>query len=132
MSMAHSPPQPLTPKLIRQLLNNQARANMSATYVRLMEIYCVVKIGGVAAQIEAIQRLRHTELEALQAERKTLRSQSAPENRIRAIDQEIQELERSITHRVTFLQAIDPQEESVVQSCMPLIDQYFATLGQPS
>lgn len=130
--MAHSAPRSLTPELVCQLLDSQARADRPADYVRLMEIYCVVKVGGVAAQIEAAKRLEQTERENLQAEIATLRSPAAPESRIHALHQEIQELERSIAHRIAFLQQIDPHEESVVRSCLPLIDQYFAELGQSS
>ena len=46
----------LTPDLIEQLLDPEARVEMSSAYVRLMEIYCVVKAGGVAAQIEVAQQ----------------------------------------------------------------------------
>lgn len=120
----------LTPELIQQLLDNQARADMSADYVRLMEIYCVVKAGGVATQIEVSQRLEQSERAALQAEIESLRGQAEAKGRIQSLQQEIKEVERSVANRVAFLQSIDPQEETWVHQCLPLIDSYFANLGK--
>jgi DNA-binding transcriptional MerR regulator len=120
----------LTPELIRQLLDSQVRAERSADYVRLMEIYCVVKAGGVAAQVEVAQRLEQAERAELQQEIDSLVDQSEMAGRVRALQQEIQEVERSVANRLAYLQSIDPQEEISVRSCMPLIDGYFANLGQ--
>jgi hypothetical protein len=123
-------PRSLTPELIRQLLNHQARADLSSEYVRLMEIYCVVKAGGSAAQIAVTQRLEATECAALTAEIQALSTQPDKTGRIQVLQQEIQEIERSVAHRLAYLRKIQPQEEANVRSCLPLIEHYFATLGQ--
>lgn len=120
----------LTPELIPQLLDQNVRAELSAEYVRLMEIYCVVKAGGTLAQIAAAQRLEAAEKSALQAAIAELIAQAAPSPRIEALRQEVQEIERSIAHRIAYLQSIDPQEEVNVRSCAALIDVYFAQLGK--
>jgi len=119
----------LTPDRIQQLLSDNGRSLSSADYVRLMEIYCVVKAGGTAAQVSAAQRLAATERAALLAEIEELSAQAAQGNRIEALRQEIQEVERSVAHRIAYLHSIDPQEAASVQSCMALIDTYFANLG---
>lgn len=122
----------LTPELIRQLLNRDARAEMSADYVRLMEIYCVVKAGGVSAQVEAARRLEQSEQMALQQEIETLMTQPDTAGRVRALQQEVQELKRSVAIRIAYLKSINTQEESSVRSCIPIIDAYFASLGKSS
>jgi len=123
-------PRSLTPELIQTLLNDTARADFSSEYVRLMEIYCVVKAGGVAAQIEVAHRLKQSERLALQAEIDALTKQPDAAGRVESLQQEIEEMEQSIANRVAYLQSIDPQEEAHIRSCMPLIDNYFAHLGK--
>jgi hypothetical protein len=120
---------PLTPDLIHQLLARDARAEMPADYVRLMEIYCVVKAGGRVAQIEAARRLEETEKAGLRQEIAELSQQPEAEGRVRALQHEIQELERSIANRISYLAAIAPQEEAMVRQCLPDIDAYFERLG---
>lgn len=120
----------LTPELIRQLLNSNARAEMATDYVRLMEIYCVVKAGGTAAQIEVAQRLEQSERAALQAEIDAFAHQGEMAGRVQALQQEIREVERSVANRLAYLHSIDPQEETCVRRCIPLIDGYFANLGK--
>lgn len=119
----------LTPSRVQQLLNEGGRAQQSVDYVRLMEIYCVVKTGGTAAQVLAAQRLEATERAALLAEIAALSAQGDQGSRVAALRQEIQEVERSVAHRIAYLHRIDPQEEASVQSCMTLIDAHFANLG---
>lgn len=94
-----------------------------------MEIYCVVKIGGTLTQIAAAQRLEATERAALLAEIAEVPTQASTESRVAALRQEIQEVERSVAHRIAYLQSIDPQEERNVHSCLSLIDAHFANLG---
>lgn len=106
------------------------RVELSADYVRLMEIYCVVKAGGTQVQIAAARRLKTAETAALQAEIAELSTQAAMPNRIEALRQEIQEVERSVAHRLAYLQSINSQEEAHVHNCLALIDAYFANLGQ--
>ncbi|MGF1458899.1 MAG: hypothetical protein ACFBSG_07710 [Leptolyngbyaceae cyanobacterium] len=120
----------LTPELIRQLLHQEARADRSADYVRLMEIYCVVKAGGIKAQIAAAQHLKATECRALQEEITALSATADKTNRIAALHQEIQEVERSTAHRIAYLNNINEVEAANVHSCIALIEAYFARLGQ--
>jgi hypothetical protein len=119
----------LTPDRVQQLLSEEGRSQSSADYVRLMEIYCVVKAGGTAAQVSAAQRLEATERATLLAEIEALSAQADQTSRIKALHQEIQEVGRSVAHRIAYLHSIDPQEEASVRSCVALIDTYFANLG---
>lgn len=121
----------LTPELIRQLLDKDTRAELSTDYVRLMEIYCVVRAGGADAQISAAQHLAETERVELLAEIKQLSDQPDQESRIESLRQEITEVERSVGHRIAYLQEIDAGEEANVRSCLPLIEAYFAQLTAP-
>lgn len=118
----------LTPELICQLLDKDARAGLSTDYVRLMEIYCVVKAGGVNAQVSAARHLEEAERAAMLIEITELSKQTDQASRIESLRQEMAEVERSATHRIAHLSAIDPQEEANVRSCLPLIDVYFANL----
>lgn len=120
----------LTPDLIEQLLAPEARVEMSPAYVRLMEIYCVVKAGGVATQIEVARQLQQREQTALQQEIATLGHQPPMASRVEALQQEIREVERSVLNRVVYLQSIDATEEANVQRCLAMIDGYFANLGK--
>jgi hypothetical protein len=117
--------QPLTPDLIRQLLKDDLRAKTPSAYVRLMEIYCVVRGGGAAAQIEAAYHLEQTERSLLLKDIEALTTQPDSEGRIRALQQEIWELERSTASRVHYLRGIDLQEEANVRSCLADINSYF-------
>lgn len=117
--------QPLTRASIRNLLNRDARSPVSADYMRLMEIYCVVKAGGVAAQRAVAQRLEATEKEALLAAVQLLSVQPNTTNQVQALHQEIQELALSVASRLQYLATIDPAEEAIVQDCLPDIDAYF-------
>ncbi|NEQ47991.1 MAG: hypothetical protein F6K00_32450 [Leptolyngbya sp. SIOISBB] len=119
----------LTPDFILQVLVQNGSTEFSADYRRLMEIYCVVKIGGTLTQIAAAQRLEATERAALLAEIAAVPTQASTESRVAALRQEIQEVERSVAHRIAYLQSIDPQEERNVHSCLSLIDAHFANLG---
>ena len=116
-------PRSLTPETISQLLAQSPHAEPSADYERLMEIYCVVKTGGTAAQ-----QLQATEQAALEAEIAQLSSQVHTENQVAALQQEIQEVQRSVAHRVAYLHSIDSQEESAVRECLPAIETHFAQL----
>ena len=120
----------LTPELIERLLAPEARVEMSPAYVRLMEIYCVVKAGGVATQIEVAKQLQQREQTALQKEIAALVHQPPMVSRIEALQQEMREVERSVSNRVVYLQSIDAVEEANVQHCLAMIDGYFANLGK--
>lgn len=124
-------PRSLTPEFIAQLLAQAAQTNYAADYQRLMEIYCVVKAGGTATQLAAAQHLQATEQAALEAEITQLLAQANTENQVAALRQEIQEVQRSVAHRVAYLQSIDPQEERTVQDCLSIIDAHFAQVNDP-
>jgi hypothetical protein len=96
-----------------------------------MEIYCVVKAGGTAAQLAAAQKLQATEQTALEAQITQLLPQANSANQVAALRQEIQEVQRSVAHRVAYLQSIDPQEERTVQDCLSMIDAHFAQVNDP-
>lgn len=122
-------PRSLTPDFISQVLTQAGTAELSADYRRLMEIYCVVKVGGTSAQIAAAQQLEAAERSALLAEIAAVPTPASTANRVAALRQEIQEVERSVAHRIAYLQSIDPQEERHVHSCLSLIEAHFASLG---
>ncbi|WP_039724846.1 hypothetical protein [Leptolyngbya iicbica] len=124
-------PRSLTPEIISQLLAQPYGATRSAEYERLMEIYCVVKAGGTAAQVTAAQQLQAAEQANLEAEIAQLSSQANTANQVAALRQEIQEVQRSVAHRVAYLQSIDPQEERTVHDCLPAIEAHFAQLTTP-
>lgn len=118
----------LTWEKIHALLESAALNQMSPDYVRLMEIYCVIKAGGVAAQMEAARRLEREEKAALWEEIQTLSAQSGNDSRIRALQQEIQELEKAIADRFNHLSRIDSKEAAMVEHYMPKIDAFFQAL----
>ena len=121
--------QPLTPELIRDLLQRDAQVRESAEYLRMMEIYCVVKAGGIAEQVEVARRLETIEKTALQEEIKALSEQAGSDNRVQALEQEMQELEQSIASRLQYLSTICTDEEAIVRICLPEVDAYFAKQG---
>jgi hypothetical protein len=124
-------PRSLTPEFISHLLAQADQAEHAVDYQRLMEIYCVVKTGGTAAQLAAAQNLQTTEQAALEAEITQLLPQANSANQVAALRQEIQEVQRSVAHRVAYLQSIDPQEERTVQDCLSMIDAHFAQVNDP-
>lgn len=94
-----------------------------------MEIYCVVKVGGVAEQIEVARRLEVKEKAELQLEIQTLAEQMGAASRIQALEQEVRELEQFVAKRLQYLATIAPDEEAVVRSCLADIEAYFRGLG---
>lgn len=103
------------------------------TYYRLMEVYTVVKSGGVRAQIEAVNAFAERESTLLNqqlAQIETAKDLSAAEQgRDRQkIEQELKELDAATRWRLQALTAIDPAEEAVVQQHLGDIER---TLMQP-
>jgi hypothetical protein len=113
---------PLSATLIRQLLTPAGRSQMPEAFAWLMQVYCVVKAGGVVAQVAIAQRLEATERPSLLAEVAALQAQGETQNRIAALQWELKELARSIDHRLQFLQAISPAEEALVREFLPEIE----------
>ncbi|MEL6816203.1 MAG: hypothetical protein AAFP03_15545 [Cyanobacteria bacterium J06598_3] len=115
-----------------------SRSNLHATlpkgddlylraYYRLMEVYSVVKSGGVQAQTEAVQafaeresRLLHQQLSDINAE-KTLTQTEKVQAREK-IDQELTELKCANDWRLQALMNIDADEEALVQQHLSAIE----------
>ena len=140
MQQDHLPHKPLTQERIRQVLEwrrvtQNARSDNAAAlksseddptalndYHRLMEIYCLVKIGGVTGQIEAAQALLAREKQSLEAEIAALDSPDAYAGRISLLKQEIVELENSTRWRIAQLEIIQAEEERAVTHCISAIE----------
>ncbi|MBD0337140.1 MAG: hypothetical protein ICV62_16755 [Cyanobacteria bacterium Co-bin13] len=90
---------------------------------RLMEIYCVVKAGGVQVQTEAAQAHLSRELAQLKAELAEAETQRPNSSRSAILHQEIEDLRRSVHWRLTRLRGIDPNEEAAVAACLTEIEQ---------
>lgn len=110
------------------------------TYYRLMEVYTVVKSGGVQAQIEAVNAFAERESTLLNqqlAQIEAVTDLSEAEQgrdslgRLRdrqKIEQELKELDAASRWRLQALTAIDPAEEAIVQQHLGDIER---TLMQP-
>ena len=89
------------------------------TYYRLMEVYSVVKAGGVQAQMEAVNAFAERELALLnqqtaQIEASDLSEVEKARDR-QKVQQDLGELEAATRWRLQTLSAIDPAEEAVVK-----------------
>ncbi len=103
------------------------------TYYRLMEVYTVVKSGGVQAQIEAVNAFAGRESTLLNQQLAQVDAakdlSAAEQGRDRQkIEQELKELDAATCWRLQALTAIDPAEEAVVQQHLGDIER---TLMQP-
>jgi len=96
-------------------------------YYRLMEIYSVVKSGGVQAQTEAVRAFakreadllnqRLTEIEAADELEELAKTQEREK-----VEQELQELHSANHWRIQTLTAINPEEEATVKQFLPDIE----------
>lgn len=118
----------LTPERIRALLKAGTDARATPAYQRLLEIYCVVKAGGLATQVAVAQRLQQQEQAVLNAEIASLRTQANSDSRIQALEQERWELDQAIGDRLHYLSTIHPEEAAALAACLTDIDTHF--LGQ--
>ncbi len=96
-------------------------------YYRLMEVYSVVKAGGVQAQTEAVQAFANRESERLNQrldEIELSQTLSAAEKRQERekIQKEIQELCSANNWRLNALTGIAPVEEELVKQYLPDIE----------
>jgi hypothetical protein len=89
---------------------------------RLMDIYCVVKAGGVNVQVEAAQAHLHRELTQLKADLAAAEADDPGGSQSHSLLQEIEDLHRSVNWRLTRLQSIDPAEEAAVAACLTEIE----------
>ncbi|MEO0536882.1 MAG: hypothetical protein AAF215_23855 [Cyanobacteria bacterium P01_A01_bin.123] len=125
---------PLTVEAVQSVLeqwptaNHNVHGNQFSTmtdvwqdYQRLMEVYCVVKAGGVAVQVEAAQALLQRETTLLEAEIATLFPEET-HHRAAMLRQEIQDLKNSVHWRIEQLQQILPEEEAVVRGVIVAIE----------
>jgi hypothetical protein len=120
----------LTPERIDQVLKTaQVSDPLPAEYGRLLEIYCVVKAGGVAVQQAVVERLEAQEQALLDQEIQTLRGQPDSESSIEFLQQEIQELQQAMADRRTYLATIPPAEEAAVRDCIGAIEAHFQAKG---
>lgn len=103
------------------------------SYYRLMEVYSVVKSGGVQAQIEAVNAFAERESTLLNqqlAQIEAAKDLTAAEKRRdrQKIEQERTELAAASRWRLQALTAIDPAEEAIVKQHLGDIER---TLMQP-
>ena len=89
------------------------------TYYRLMEVYSVVKAGGVQAQIEAVNAFAERELKLLNQQMAQIEADDLSEvekaRDRQKVQQDLSELEAASRWRLQALSAIDPAEEAVVK-----------------
>ncbi|MGD1908146.1 MAG: hypothetical protein ACFB0C_19450 [Leptolyngbyaceae cyanobacterium] len=116
----------LTPERICHVLNQAQTCDaLSPEYCRLLEIYCVVKAGGVAVQQAVVERLETQEQASLEREIQTLRGQPDSESSIESLKQEIQELRQAMADRRAYLATIPLAEEAAVRDCLAAIEAHF-------
>ncbi|NJN20634.1 MAG: hypothetical protein HC812_04830 [Leptolyngbya sp. RL_3_1] len=120
----------LTPERIDAVLKTaQVSDPPPAEYCRLLEIYCVVKAGGIAVQQAVVARLEAQEQASLAQEIQTLSSQPDTESQIESLKQEIQELQQAMADRRAYLATIPPAEEAAVRDCLAAIEAHFQEKG---
>lgn len=114
------------------------RSNLSATlpkgdeaylkaYYRLMEIYSVVKSGGVKAQTEAVQAFARREAGLLNQRLSEIEStkelaETAKQHEREKVKQELEELHSANSWRLQTLTNIAPDEEAAVRQYLPDIE----------
>ncbi len=121
--------QPLTVSTIRALLTAVAQGHGDpVTYQRLLEIYCVVRGGGVQAQVAAAQHFAAQERQDLSAQQQALAQQPpspAVTQQQKLLTQEAWELEQSLGDRLAHLHSIRPEEEVAVRQCWEEIEAHW-------
>lgn len=119
-----SQPSSLTPERIHQVLvwleasRPPGETHLACDYQRLMEIYCVVKTGGVQVQRQASLAFQQREQTRLQGEL----AQAQDAATTAALRQEIVDLQNSTRWRLAFLEGISPPEEAAVAAVLPLLE----------
>lgn len=99
-------------------------AEADAVLRRVMEIYCVVKAGGVQVQQEAAQAHLARETASITAEMAALQGQGA-DQQIASLRQELTDLEQTVHWRLALLQAIHPDEEEAVAQHLSRLEQHL-------
>lgn len=112
---------------IAQPSANSTENTAAHQFQKLMEIYCVVKAGGLKVQIEAARAFLNRETAKTEAEIAQLQMQEDPDNQaVQSLHEEIAELHRSVSWRLAILQSIHPDEEAAVNNCLAEIEQWMA------
>ncbi|NET32245.1 MAG: hypothetical protein F6K19_09600 [Cyanothece sp. SIO1E1] len=123
--------QPLTEARIRQILefltadslqmesSDEPTRELLRAYQHLMEVYCVVRAGGVQVQIEATQLAAAKEKSTIQA------AMTADPEPADCLHQELLALQKSVAWRISHLQSITPEDEQAVRNCLPEIETTF-------
>lgn len=94
-------------------------------YHRMMEVYSVVKAGGVDTQIAAAQAYLQRETQSLQQQLAVLQAEKDNANlhqKQAQLNHEAQELESSVNWRLHSLKEIKPEEEAAVRQHMAEIE----------
>ncbi len=111
-------------RLVRSPINLSATLSKGddtylQAYYRLMEVYSVIKSGGVQAQMEAVKAFAEREttllnqrLSEIEAMAEIAEEEKRQERK--KIEQELTELRYANTWRLQTLRAIEPAEEAVV------------------
>lgn len=89
-------------------------------FQRLVEIYCVLKVGGVQVQTAAAQAHQKHEQNRLEAE---LAGIQADGPKRASLQQELTDLRQAVNWRLSFLQSIHPAEEQAVAQHLKEIEQ---------
>lgn len=133
-----SPEPQITAAAIAELLTQLRQGSASgatssetnAALRRVMEIYCVVKAGGVQVQQEAAQAHLTRETANIKAAIAALQGQGA-DQQITSLRQELADLEQTVHWRLTLLQAIHPDEERVVSQYLSSLEAEFQQPSKP-
>ena len=113
----------------RTSLNKSSKTDETylQAYYRLMEIYSVVKSGGVKAQTEAVHAFAERESNLLRQQLTALeadadRAEEEKRHERAKIQQEIEELRSANDWRLQALTSINPEEEAIVKQHIPAIE----------
>ncbi len=109
------------------VLSNPVVKNVDSTYLdkyqRLMDVYAVVKSGGVTAQIQAANEYWRRERDAITRRLNQISNQPEATDEYLRLQHEAQELESSTQWRISQLKDIHPEEETAVREYLPEIEQ---------
>lgn len=109
------------------VLSRPVVKNVDSTYLdkyqRLMDVYAVVKSGGTAAQIQAVNHHWDREREAITRRLNQISNQPEATDEYLRLLHEAQELEHSTRWRINHLKDIHPDEEIAVREYLPEIEQ---------
>lgn len=100
-------------------------------YYRLMDIYCIIQVGGVQVQLETARAFASRERAEIEAnfDQTKFSTRAANLESSRTVKEEIAELQSSISWRIAHLESIQPEEENAVQNCLQEINECLAKLA---